>query len=479
MFCRCGADYQDAQPNTRVCPVCLAMPGVLPVVNRRAVEWAIKIGLALNCKIARVTKFDRKNYPYPDLMKGYQISQYDVPIAFNGGMDLRDIDGAKEPVRIGINRVHMEEDVARLVHVPKSNDGGYGYTLMDVNRAGVPLMEVVSEPDIRSAGQAEAYILNLQSIIRYLGVGAANMEEGSFRCDANGSVRPKGSQELWNRVEVKNMNRVRAGMRAIEYECDRQINLYRTGKRVKQETRGWDDDRKITVSHRSKEEAHDYRYFPEPDLPPLDIDDEWVEAIRTSLPEMPQERRLRFQNELGLSEYDAGLLTAERSTADYFELVLDAGTQQSADLNTFAKETANWLNGEMARLLNADQTSAGISAVKIRPENLAQLVDMFRKRQINNATAKEVFREMFNTGRNANEIVIDRKLMNISDNTSLEPVVAEVINSNPVAVNDYLVGKDAAIQFLLGQVMKATRGQADAKVAISMLKEQLVESKTS
>ena len=454
------------------------MPGVLPVVNRRAVEWAMKIGLALNCKIARVTNFDRKNYPYPDLMKGYQISQYDSPIAFDGWMDLPDIEEAKGPVRIGINRVHMEEDVARLVHVPESN-GEYGYTLMDVNRAGVPLMEVVSEPDIRSADQAEAYILNLQSIIRYLGVGTANMEEGSFRCDANVSVRPKGSQDLWNRVEIKNMNRVRAVMRAIEYECDRQINLYRTDKRVTQETRGWDDNRQITVSHRSKEEAHDYRYFPEPDLPPLDIDHKWVEEIRTSLPEMPQERRLRFQNTLGLSEYDASLLTADHSTADYFESVLDARTQQSVDVNTFAKETANWLNGEMARLLNENESTGGISAVKIRPENLAQLVDMFRERHINNATAKEVFREMFNTGRSAREIVIDRKLMNISDNTSLAPVVAEVVNSNPVAVNDYRVGKDAAIRFLLGQVMKATRGQADAKVAMTMLKEQLVESKTS
>jgi len=467
MFCSCGADYQSAAPNTRVCPVCLALPGVLPAVNRAAVESAMKIGLALNCKIADVTKFDRKNYPYPDLMKGYQISQYDAPLAYGGWLELPAEDGARGPVRIGITRVHMEEDVARLTHMPG------GHALMDVNRAGVPLMEVVSEPDIRSPAQAEAYIVMLQSIIQYLGVGTASMEEGSFRCDANVSVRPKGSGTLLERTEIKNMNRVRAVERALAYEVRRQIGLHEAGQPVVQETRGWNDERGETVPQRSKEEAHDYRYFPEPDLPPLVIDRAWVEEVRADLPELPLARRERFEAEYGLSAYDASLLAASRATADYFEETVKAGGHAGDARRAFAKETANWLNGEMARLLHSPAGPGAISGVKIAPRQLADLVEMFRRRDLSNVAAKQVFEEMFATGRDAREIVSRRGLARVGDEGSLAPVIEEVVAGNEAAVKDYLAGKETAVRFLVGQVMRATGGRADASVAADLLKRKL------
>jgi len=473
MFCSCGADYQSAAPNTRVCPVCLALPGVLPVINRAAVESAMKIGLALNCEIAELTKFDRKNYPYPDLMKGYQISQYDAPLASDGWLDIPAGDGSGKRVRIGITRVHMEEDVARLTHVPGDDGRPGGYALMDVNRAGVPLMEVVSEPDIRSPAQAEAYILTLQSIIRYLGVGTASMEEGSFRCDANVSVRPKGCNELLERTEIKNMNRVRAVERALAYEARRQTGLHKAGKRVVQETRGWDDHRSITVAQRSKEEAHDYRYFPEPDLPPLQIDRAWVEELRRSLPELPIARQERFEEEYGLSTYDASLITASRALADYFEKTVEAGGLDGGTRLAFAKETANWLNGEMARLLNADAGPDDISNVKIAPGQLAVLVEMFHKRDLSNAAAKQVLDEMFATGRNPAEIVSEKGLARVSDEETLLHTIEQVVAGNEAAVNDYLGGKETAVKFLVGQVMKATRGRADASIAADLLKKTL------
>ncbi len=468
MFCSCGADYQLAPANTRVCPVCLALPGTLPVVNSRAVEDAIKIGLALNCKVADTTKFDRKNYAYPDLMKGYQISQYDVPICYDGYMDLP---GEPAP-RIGIERVHMEEDVARLIHVT-GPDGEAGHTLMDVNRAGVPLMEVVSKPDMRSTDQVEAYISNLQLIIRYLGVGTANMEEGSFRCDANVSVRPAGATKLGAKVEIKNMNRIRAVTRALEYEIARQTEAAQAGDRIVQETRGWDDALGVTVTQRSKEDAHDYRYFPEPDLPPLRIDADTVEEIKSGLPELPAVRKDRFQRAWGLPEYDAALLTTSRSTADYFESVLRAaGTMPRSEMSAFAKETANWLNGEMARHMNNEGT-ANLFDTRIRPENLAVLVDRFGRRELNNAGAKQVFSEMFRTGADADEIIQQQGLRQVSDTSELDPVTDEVIRSNPGAVRDYLGGKKTAVRFLVGQVMKATRGKADPQVVTGLLQAKL------
>ncbi len=468
MFCACGADYQSAEPNTRVCPVCLGLPGALPVVNSRAVEDAIKIGLALNCKVAETTKFDRKNYPYPDLMKGYQISQYDTPICYDGFMDLP----GEEPVRVGIERVHMEEDVARLVHIPGAV-GGPGHVLMDVNRAGTPLMEVVSKPDMRSTEQVEAYITNMQSIIRYLNVGTANMEEGSFRCDANVSVRPAGSSTLGTKVEVKNMNRIRAVTRALEYEIDRQKELTASGGRVVQETRGWDDGRGVSVVQRSKEEAHDYRYFPEPDLPPLHVDPVWVEDIRGGLPELPELRKRRFQSQCGLDEYDAALLTSSRSTADYFEEVIGyAGSTRGGERREFAKETANWLNGEMARYMNEDGLS-NVFDTPITPQNLAGLVESFRKRELNNATAKRVFSEMYRNGASAAALIEERGLRQVSDTSELDPVADRIIGANTNAVGDYLGGKETAVRFLVGQVMKATRGRADPKIVTGLLKSKL------
>ncbi|MBI2965127.1 MAG: Asp-tRNA(Asn)/Glu-tRNA(Gln) amidotransferase subunit GatB [Chloroflexi bacterium] len=481
MFCGCAADSHTSEPNSRVCPVCLALPGSLPVINRRAVEFAIMTGLALNCRIARTTKFDRKNYPYPDLMKGYQISQYDMPICENGWLDLLPDAPDQAPCRIRILRVHMEEDVAKLMHV----GGPQGHALMDVNRSGVPLMEIVSEPDIESPAQAEAYITQLQSTIRYLGVSTANMEEGSFRCDANISLRPKGTTTLGTKVEVKNMNRVRAVGRALEYEVARQADVLRKGGRIEQETRGWVDDREVTVSQRSKEQAHDYRYFPEPDLPPLEIDPAWVEEIRARLPELAPARKQRITSEYGLSDYDASLLTAVRDTADYFEAVV-AARPAGADPKSFAKETANWINGEFSRLMNAGEPRrseapgadspvalAVAPTASVRPADLASLVAMFQERSISNAAAKQVLAAMFETGRNPATIVEEMGLRKVSDAGSLEPAVEQAIASNPAAVDDYMKGKEAAIRFLVGQVMRASRGRADPVKAAELILEKL------
>ncbi len=468
MFCACGADYQSAEPNTRVCPVCLALPGALPVVNARAVEDAIKIGLALNCKVAETTKFDRKNYAYPDLMKGYQISQYDVPVCYDGFLELP----GDEPVRVGIERVHMEEDVARLIHIA-GPDGGPGHTLMDVNRAGTPLMEVVSRPDLRTTDQVEDYLSGLQAIIRYLEVGTANMEEGSFRCDANVSVRPTGSTGLGTKVELKNMNRLRAVTRALDYEIRRQIEVTKSGGRVVQETRGWDDGRGVTVVQRSKEEAHDYRYFPEPDLPPLKIDPAWVQELLDGLPELPERRKARLQRQWGLGEYDARLLTSSKTTADYFEQVTTfAKSNGKSETNGFAKETANWLNGEMARHMN-EEGLANVFETRITPKNLAALVESFRKRELNNATAKRVFSDMYRKGADAAALIERQGLKQVSDASELDPIAVSVIDSNAAAVADYLGGKETAIRFLVGQVMKATRGKADPKVVAGLLKSKL------
>ena len=474
MFSGSSAEYQSAEPNTIVDTVTLALPGTLPVVNQAAVEDAMKIGLALNCQIAEVTKFDRKQYNYPDLLKGYQISQFDEPICFEGHVDLP----TETPHTVRINRVHMEEDVAKLVHVDGLS-GGTGYALMDVNRAGVPLMEIVTEPDLRTAEQVVAYIETLQSIIRYLGVGTANMEEGSFRCDANISVRPRGTETLGTKVEVKNMNRISAVARAVDYEIARQIKAIETGERIVQETRGWNDGTGKTVVQRSKEEANDYRYFPEPDIPPLVISRSWVEDVKAELPELPAQRKARFISEYALSEYDAALLTVSRSTAEYFEEVISVSPVTSTDArNAFAKETANWLTGEMARLMNAESVD-DVRDTKIRPDQLSTLVVKFSKRELNSNTAKQVFEEMWNTGGDPKEIIKDKGLGMVSDTSSLEPTVAKVISANPNAVNDYVGGKDTAVRFLMGQVMKETRGQADPPLVLKMLGEKLEEIKAS
>ncbi len=472
MFSTSSAAYQSAEPNTIVDPVNLALPGTLPVVNQKAVESAIMIGLALGCSIAEVTKFDRKQYNYPDLLKGYQISQYDEPICFEGKVELP----GEENRTVRINRVHMEEDVAKLVHVEGLN-GQPGYALMDVNRAGVPLMEIVTEPDLRTADDVVAYIESLQSIIRYIGVGTANMEEGSFRCDANISVRPVSSDKLGTKVEVKNMNRVSAVARAVDYEIKRQIRAIENGERIFQETRGWNDGSDQTVVQRSKEEANDYRYFPEPDIPPLVISRDWVEEVRANLPELPAQRKQRFMDEFALSEYDARLLTNVRSTAEYFEEVVLAGNASSAGNRvTLAKEAANWLNGEMARLMNAESVD-DVSETQISPGNLAVLIDRSVNREINSSTAKQVFEEMWKTGGDPAQIIEERGLGMVSDSSSLGPVVEQVIDANPNAVDDYMGGKETAVRFLMGQVMKETKGQADPPLVLEMLGEKLAAMK--
>ena len=470
MFSRSSATYQREEPNTVVDATSMALPGTLPVVNKRAVEHAIKIGLALNCKIAELTKFDRKQYMYPDLMKGYQISQYDEPICYDGYIDLP----SDPPHRVRINRVHMEEDVARLVHIDAPT-GGVMYSLLDINRAGVPLMEVVTEPDLRTAEHVELYITGLQAIIQYLGVGTASMEDGSFRCDANVSVRPAGSEELGEKVEVKNMNRVRAVREAVQYETKRQIAAINSGQRIVQETRGWMDGEKRTVTQRSKEDAHDYRYFPEPDIPPIRIGADWLESLEADMPELPQSRKMRFVSDYGLSEYDSTILVSSKSTAEYFESMLGSlRGDESGDLPAFAKEAANWLNGEMARHMSANAIQ-DINDVGIGPASLAKLVRRFQSRTINNTSAKIVFQEMLESGSDPDAVIEERGLASIGDSGSLKPIVDQVISDNPEAVQDYKSGKGTAIRFLMGQVMKATRGTADPKSVMSMLTDALSE----
>ncbi len=463
MFCRCSAEYVKAPPNTHVCPVCLGMPGVLPTINRQAIEYTVMTALALNCSIPEYTKFDRKNYPYPDLMKGYQISQYDAPLGRNGWLT---IEVGGEGRRIGITRVHLEEDTAKLLH--RSIPGGESYSLVDVNRAGVPLMEIVSQPDLRSPEEARQFLMALRTILRYLGVSTGNMEEGSFRCDANISLRPPGGLDSPTKVEVKNMNSFKAVYRALEYEADRQGRLLGEGGRLVQETRGWVEEKGITVSQRSKEYAHDYRYFPEPDLPPIVFSPEWIEEIRAKLPELPEARRERLIAQYGLSAYQAELLTGSKELADYLEACLDFGQGSEKRAITIA----NWLLGEFARLLNL--TDMGISQSKVRPPQLGELLDLIEQATISSAAAKVVFEEMFYTGENAAVIVERRGLGQISDAAEMEEVVEQVVNANAQAVHDFKGGKQQALKFLVGQVMRATKGRADPKLVNRLIEERLV-----
>jgi aspartyl-tRNA(Asn)/glutamyl-tRNA(Gln) amidotransferase subunit B len=463
MYCGCSADYASAPPNTHVCPVCLGMPGVLPVINKQAVEFTIMTALALNCPVAEFTRFDRKNYPYPDLMKGYQISQSYAPIAKKGLITI-DVDGVTK--QIGVNHIHLEEDVAKLLH--RSGTDGEDYSLVDVNRSGVPLMEIVSEPDLRSPEEARQYLVKLRSILQYLGVSTGNMEEGSFRCDANISVRPVGAAELGPKVEVKNLNSFKAVFLAMEYEAQRQRQAAAEGKRLVQETRGWVEDQGKTVSQRSKEYAHDYRYFPEPDLPPLVIGKEWVETVRKKLPELPEARRDRFIKDYGLPKYDADLLTESRDMADTFEKYVKSNQAVTA------KEVSNWFLGEVSHKINTDNISIIEFEKKVGPEMLTGLI-LNARGTINMTTAKSVFEEMYNTGKYSDEIIKERGLSQISDTQELEKIAAEVINSNGQPVADYRAGKDTALKFLVGQVMKATKGRANPQLVNEVLKKKLAE----
>lgn len=455
MFCGCAADYAAAPPNSRVCPICMGMPGVLPVINERAVEFTVMTGLALHCTISKFSRFARKNYNYPDLMKGYQISQYELPLCHDGWLEF-EVEGRSK--RVGIERVHLEEDTAKLTHIGE-------YSLVDVNRSGVPLMEIVSAPDIQSGEEARQYLVELRAILRYLGVSSGNMEEGSMRCEPNVSVRPKGSDVRGTKVEVKNLNSFRAVKLAIDYEIQRQIAVLEAGGRVQQVTSGWDDARGVTVLQRSKEAAHDYRYFPEPDLPPLELSDEWIERVRAELPELPDARRARFEREYGLSPYDARVLTTDRAVADYFEAAVGAAA------GVDPKAISNWVTGELFRLMNAH--GVDIAQVKVRPGQVAELVELIDRGAITTTIAKNVFAEMFETGASPEEIVERKGLTQISEAGSLEPVVDQVIAENPQAVADYRAGKTQVLKFLVGQVMKATRGKANPNVAAAVLQERL------
>ena len=465
MFCRCSTDYVSSAPNTHVCPVCLGMPGVLPTINRQAVEYTVMTALALNCTISNFTKFDRKNYPYPDLMKGYQISQYDVPLSHDGWLEI-EVDGKKK--RIGITRVHLEEDVAKLLH--RTDPSGERYSLVDVNRAGVPLMEIVGEPDLGSPEEARLYLMKLHTLLRYLGVSTGNMEEGSFRCDANISLRSTDGQASFPKVEVKNMNSFKSVYSALNYEEERQRKVLEEGGQLVQETRGWVDDEAITVAQRSKEYAHDYRYFPEPDLLPLTLSSEWVEGIKAKLPELPHAKRGRFMVQYGLSAYDADLLSGSRVFADYFESCMGLASPEQISKGR-AKVTANWMSGEFLRLLNAEGIESSES--KIAPQQLAEMLDMIEQGTLSTSLAKQVFEEMFNTGRQAAQIVAEKGLTQISGTEEVGPIIDRVLSDNPNAVADFKKGKEQALKFLVGQVMKSTQGRAKPDLVNKLLEEKL------
>ncbi len=456
IFCGCSTAF-GADPNRHVCPVCLGMPGVLPVLNRRVVDFSLRMALATGCRVNRESRFARKNYFYPDLPKGYQISQYELPIAEHGHVDI-EVDGRRR--RIGITRIHMEEDAGKLVHDP-----GRPVSRVDLNRTGVPLIEIVSEPDLRSPREAGAYLRKLRSIVRYLDICDGNLEEGSFRCDANVSVRPRGDAALGTRAELKNLNSFRNVEKAIAYEIERQKETVLDGGSVVQETRLYDADRNRTFSMRGKEEAHDYRYFPDPDLVPLEVDDDWIGRIRAELPELPDARRRRFVEALGLPEDDAGRLCAARETADFFEGCLAVHPR--------SKAVANWVLGDLAALLNARGLDPAASPVS--PERLGALLDLVEKGVISGKIAKAVFEEMADTGE-APAAVVERKgLVQVSDAGELEAVVAGVLEGHPSEAAAYRAGKTKLLGFFVGQVMKATKGKANPQVVNELLRKRLSE----
>ena len=461
MFCSCAVvDSITAAPNTFVCPVCSAMPGALPVVNQTAVEYGIRVALALECEVQHTSIFARKNYFYPDLPKGYQISQYEQPLAINGKLMIRTSDGEQS---IRMRRVHLEEDTGKLTHVERD---GQSYSLVDLNRAGVPLLEIVSEPDLHSAEAAHAYGEALRDIVRYLGVNSGDMEKGVIRFEANVSVRQKGTTELGLRTEVKNLNSFRAMERAIEYEIVRQSQVIEAGGTIEQETLGWNDVRGETYSQRSKEDAHDYRYFPEPDLPPLAVENSWIEAIRKDLPELPRAKYLRFIKDYGLMEYDAARLIGEKEVADYFESAV-----KSLPSNIPAKTMANWMLGDLFSLMN--QANRTVSQLKVRPEALADLVKIVSEGQINPSSAREVLNEMFTSGKSAVEIVEARGLKQVSDESLISNLVKETLAENPKEVQSYKSGKVGVVNFLFGQVMKKAAGKANPQMVRAELEKQL------
>ncbi len=457
MFCRCSADIVDRGPNSVVCPVCLGLPGALPTINSKAVEYSLMTALALECRVSEgQVWFDRKNYFYPDLPKGYQISQHSAVLGRDGRLAI-ELDGVRK--EIGISDVHLEEDTARLYH----REAEQRYTLVDFNRSGVPLLEIVSRPDMRSPEEAKTYLRELRKLLRYLDVSSGDLEAGSFRCEANISLRPRGSEGFGSRVEIKNMNTFQAVEHALQSEIERQTAILLAGGRVEQQTVGWRDELGRTEAQRLKEEAHDYRYFPEPDLPPFPVTRPWRDQLCSRLPELPAHKRERFAREYGLPAYDVDLLTEDPLVADYLEECVREYPQ--------AKTVSNWVTGELFRLLNL--SGVDVSAVKVSPGQLAGLLKMVDSGKINISTAKSVLEEMFASGRSAEEIIAEGDLGQISDTAELGSVVDQVLRDNPQAVSDYLEGKTQALRFLVGQVMKATRGKANPQMVNRMLNDRL------
>ncbi|HXS94878.1 MAG TPA: Asp-tRNA(Asn)/Glu-tRNA(Gln) amidotransferase subunit GatB [Candidatus Limnocylindrales bacterium] len=457
IFCGCPTSF-GAPPNTNVCPVCLGLPGALPVLNRRAVELAIKSALALNCDVRPFSRFARKNYFYPDLPKGYQISQYDQPFSEHGHVDIT-VNG--EVKRIGITRIHMEDDAGKSMHEGFRDSDKFSY--VDLNRSGTPLVEIVSEPDMRSSDEAYAYLTELKQVLQFVDVSTCDMEKGHLRCDANVSVRLRGAEKFGTKAEVKNLNSFRFLKEALDYEIERQVALLERGGRVVQETRLYNPDLGETFSMRSKEDAHDYRYFPEPDLTPLEIGAEWLDSLRAEMPELPAAKRARFITEYGLREYDADVLTQSRALSEYF----DAAARSAGD----PKAAANWVMGDLAALLKAEGRE--ISASPVSPEHLAELIRMIGSGKLSGKLAKEIFPKMFAGGEAPSAIAAREGLQQISDTGAIEKIIDEVIAANPKQVEQYRGGKPTVINFLVGQAMKATRGQANVSVVTDLLKQKL------
>ncbi|AEI13831.1 Aspartyl/glutamyl-tRNA(Asn/Gln) amidotransferase subunit B [Flexistipes sinusarabici DSM 4947] len=453
IFCSCSTNF-GAEPNSNVCPVCLGMPGVLPVLNKRALEYAMTAGLALNCEIQEYSVFARKNYFYPDLPKGYQISQYELPLCLNGKMKINLEEYSKE---IGITRIHMEEDAGKSIH--GENLGDYSASYVDLNRTGVPLIEIVSEPDMRTGEEAKAYLQKLKAILQYAGVSECNMEEGSLRCDANISIRPEGQKEFGVKTEIKNMNSFKNVQKAIEYEIKRQTKVLNEGGHIIQETRLWNPDKNITVAMRSKEEAHDYRYFPDPDLIPVKVDDGWIERVRESLPELPDEKKARFKKEYSLPEYDAEVLTSFKTYADYFEECIKSHNNP--------KIIANWIMSEILRVVN--ERNCDIFDIGVDPSMLAGLVKLIDDNTISGKIAKDVFEIMLESGKAPAEIVKEKNLAQISDSSELENIVKQVFEENPDELERFKNGEKKLQGFFVGQVMKKTKGQANPKLVNQLI----------
>ncbi|AFZ47870.1 aspartyl/glutamyl-tRNA(Asn/Gln) amidotransferase subunit B [Cyanobacterium stanieri PCC 7202] len=466
IFCSCSTEF-DSPPNTNVCPVCLGHPGVLPVLNEEVLNSAIKMGLALQGQIARYSKFDRKQYFYPDLPKNYQISQFDLPIVEHGKLEIELVDPkTKEATRktIGITRLHMEEDAGKLVHAGSDRLSGSTHSLVDFNRTGVPLLEIVSEPDLRSGQEASEYVQELRRIVRYLGIGDGNMQEGSLRCDVNISVRPEGQQEFGVKVEIKNMNSFSAIQKAIEYEIERQIEAIENGEPIIQETRLWEEGTGRTISMRVKEGSSDYRYFPEPDLPPLEITDAQLKALEQKLPELPAQKRSRYESEYGLSAYDARVLCDDRDVALYFEAVVSGGAS--------AKGAANWVTQDIAAYLNSN-LDLDITKIALKPEMLAELITLIENGTISGKIAKEILPELLEKGGSPKQIVESKGLVSISDPDELAKIIDEVLAENPDKLEQFRAGKTKLQGFFVGQLMKKTGGRAEPKLANQILNKKL------